>query len=83
MDSLPVGLLVGADATLKLHYIEPGHLGSPLDSRQRRQPAGPAHILLNLAIGGDWADRHGASATARSYRRWMSIGCMYRKTRSP
>ncbi|MEG3791245.1 RHS repeat-associated core domain-containing protein [Lysobacter sp. CCNWLW3] len=29
MDNLPVGLLAGADATLKLHYIEPDHLGTP------------------------------------------------------
>ena len=27
-------------------------------------PAGPAHILLNLAIGGDWAGRHGIDDTA-------------------
>jgi beta-glucanase (GH16 family) len=27
-------------------------------------PAGPAHILLNLAIGGDWAGRHGIDDSA-------------------
>jgi len=27
-------------------------------------PAGPAHILLNLAIGGSWAGRHGIDDSA-------------------
>lgn len=29
-----------------------------------KQPAGPAHILLNLAIGGDYAGRHGIDDSA-------------------
>lgn len=29
-----------------------------------RQPSGPAHLLLNLAIGGNWAGRHGVDANA-------------------
>lgn len=28
------------------------------------QPAGPAHILLNLAVGGQWAGRHGIDDSA-------------------
>lgn len=43
-------------------------------------PAGPAHILLNLAVGGNWAGRHGIEDAALPQALQVDWVRAYRKT---
>jgi beta-glucanase (GH16 family) len=47
------------------------------------KPAGPAHILLNLAIGGDWAGRHGIDDSAFPQALDVDWVRVYGKTATP